>query len=54
MTKSHATELATFARKCAAPSMTKRTYDVAKIVVQTALKQKKIRLVESQYNTSML
>lgn len=41
LTKSQATELATLARICTAPSTTHRMYEAANIVVQTELKQAK-------------
>ena len=45
MTNSQATELAMFARIWTAPSINHKTYEVAKSVVQTALKQNKIKLM---------
>lgn len=45
-TRSHATELAILANMCTAPSNTHSMYEVEKIVVQTALKHKNMRLIQ--------
>lgn len=45
LTNSQATELAMLASIWTAPSINHKTYEVAKSVVQTALKQNKINLM---------